>query len=62
MTAITRTGRVRLDRLAGEDEAELDRLGHLSRLMREVPCPMPPPVPPPLHSMGRGHATERTAS
>lgn len=42
-------GRRLLERLDDADERELDRLGHLARLMRE-PGGLPAvPEPPPLH-------------
>ncbi len=55
-----------LEHLDDEDERELDRLGQLAALMRQVPAQLGPPVPPALHAMARDNAaatattTERT--
>ncbi len=59
---LSRAGRQRLlERLADEDERELDRL---AALMRQVPDQLPPPVPRPLQAMARDRkdATERITS
>ena len=61
MTAIadllTHEARARLlGRLDDADERELDRLGQLAALMKQVPAQLGPPVPPALHAMARDHA------
>jgi hypothetical protein len=51
-----------LGHLAEADERELDRLGGLAALMRQVPGQLPPPVPPALHPPRHHRGGPLTAS
>jgi hypothetical protein len=61
---IDRETRTRADRerLADEDERELDRLAQLADLMRQVPAQLGRPLPRALHAMARDRATGTAAT